>query len=149
MGQWQNNLFHGEGVYKKFNGTQLRGQFKDGVHIDGTMEGRGMACEGHWKDGVLVDGTGRMDFANGAVYNRRWKNGVFDGAGGTHTDDKGDRCGPSPGTPHRYPYSSHIPWEIESFLVSLCWSAWTPSRSCDPLGDGSWCDCQTWSRSAI
>ena len=79
-GHFENNKFHGEGIFTCQNGDKYSGKWVDSKRSgDGTLYfHNGDKYEGDWHEGRR-HGSGKMRFANGDVYVGDWK------------DDK--RCG--------------------------------------------------------
>jgi hypothetical protein len=113
VGEYHNNMMHGQGTYEFATGTKYVGEFDDGEFSgQGTYTSTtGIKYVGTFRNGKY-DGWGTLTSPNGARYIGEFHNGKYDGQGtlmfsnGTQQEGlfiEGDYIGPScPKTPTSY-----------------------------------------------
>ncbi len=91
VGEWKDNLFHGQGTYTYANGGKYVGEFKDNLfHGQGTFNyASGDKYVGEYKDDK-PHGQGTYTHTSGNQYVGEWKDGERHGQG-TFTFANGER----------------------------------------------------------
>ena len=91
VGEWKDNLLHGQGTYTYADGDKYVGAFKnDKINGQGTYTyANGHKYVGEYKDGIR-NGQGTFTYANGDQYVGAYKNDKINGRG-TYTFANGEK----------------------------------------------------------
>jgi hypothetical protein len=93
VGEFKDNIPHGQGTYTFADGRKYVGELKDGkYHGQGTFTwADGRKYVGEWKE--LPNGQGTYTYADGGTYVGEWKDGKYHGQGTKTYSDGGTYVG--------------------------------------------------------